>query len=158
MLNYQIKISRNLDYSLNAANWQWLSASAFFHQYWRVYSPIEFGKKTDKNGDFIRKYLPVLKNFPSKFIFEPWTASQLVQTTAKCIVGKDYPKPIVDHKSISKINMTKMKSAFEDIRTTNETAKPKVASKQKAQDDIPMEVDSSPKKKKAKTTDHFKTK
>ena len=42
------------DWSLNAGNWMWLSASAFFHQYFRVYSPIAFGKKTDKNGDFIR--------------------------------------------------------------------------------------------------------
>ena len=42
------------DWSLNAGNWMWLSASAFFHQYFRVYSPVAFGKKTDKNGDFIR--------------------------------------------------------------------------------------------------------
>lgn len=42
------------DWSLNAGNWMWLSASAFFHQYFRVYSPIEFGKKTDKDGDYIR--------------------------------------------------------------------------------------------------------
>lgn len=45
------------DWSLNAANWQWLSCSAFFSAYFRVYSPIVFGKKTDKNGDYIRKYL-----------------------------------------------------------------------------------------------------
>ena len=28
------------DWSLNAGNWMWLSASAFFHQYYRVYSPV----------------------------------------------------------------------------------------------------------------------
>lgn len=42
------------DWSLNAGNWMWLSASAFFHQYFRVYSPVAFGKKTDPNGDYIR--------------------------------------------------------------------------------------------------------
>ena len=42
------------DWSLNAGNWMWLSASAFFYQYFRVYSPTAFGKKTDKNGDYIR--------------------------------------------------------------------------------------------------------
>ncbi|XP_041098433.1 cryptochrome circadian regulator 5 isoform X2 [Polyodon spathula] len=42
------------DWSLNAGNWQWLSASAFFHQFFRVYSPVAFGKKTDKKGDYIR--------------------------------------------------------------------------------------------------------
>lgn len=42
------------DWALNAGNWQWLSASTFFHQFFRVYSPVAFGKKTDKNGDFIK--------------------------------------------------------------------------------------------------------
>ena len=32
----------------------WLSASAFFFQYFRVYSPVAFGKKTDKDGNYIR--------------------------------------------------------------------------------------------------------
>ena len=77
------------DWSLNAANWQWLSASAFFHQYFRVYSPIAFGKKTDKNGDYIRKYLPVLKNMPAQYIYEPWMAPPSVQKIAKCIIGQD---------------------------------------------------------------------
>lgn len=42
------------DWALNAGNWQWLSASTFFHQFFRVYSPVAFGKKTDKNGDYIK--------------------------------------------------------------------------------------------------------
>lgn len=45
------------DWSLNAGNWMWLSASAFFHQFHRVYSPVVFGKKTDKLGDYIRYFL-----------------------------------------------------------------------------------------------------
>ena len=49
------------DWSLNAANWMWLSASAFFHQFFRVYSPVAFGKKTDPTGDYIKKYLPKLR-------------------------------------------------------------------------------------------------
>ncbi|KAK1143662.1 cryptochrome-2-like [Acipenser oxyrinchus oxyrinchus] len=36
------------DWSLNAGNWQWLSTSGFFHQLFRVYSPVAFGKKTRK--------------------------------------------------------------------------------------------------------------
>lgn len=31
-----------------------------------------FGQKTDKNGDYIRKYLPQLRKFPSQYIYEPW--------------------------------------------------------------------------------------
>ncbi|KAM4743813.1 cryptochrome circadian regulator 5 isoform 2-T3 [Anableps anableps] len=100
------------DWALNAGNWQWLSASAFFHQFFRVYSPIAFGKKTDKNGDYIKKYLPLLKKFPPQYIYEPWKAPRSVQQAAGCIVGKDYPHPIVQHEQISKKNIQRMKEAY----------------------------------------------
>ncbi|XP_036379574.1 cryptochrome circadian regulator 5 [Megalops cyprinoides] len=100
------------DWALNAGNWQWLSASAFFHQYYRVYSPIAFGKKTDKSGEYIKKYLPILKKFPAEYIYEPWKAPRSVQERAGCIVGKDYPRPIVDHEVVSKKNMQRMKMAY----------------------------------------------
>ncbi|XP_020613357.1 cryptochrome-1-like [Orbicella faveolata] len=102
------------DWSLNAGNWMWLSASAFFHAYFRVYSPVAFGKKTDPNGDYIKKYIPVLKKYPPKYIYEPWTAPQSVQKAAGCVIGKDYPRPIVDHKVVVKTNITRMKKARAD--------------------------------------------
>ncbi|KAL2243437.1 UNVERIFIED_CONTAM: (6-4)DNA photolyase [Sesamum indicum] len=49
------------DWSINNANWLWLSCSSFFYQYNRIYSPISFGKKYDPNGNFIRHFLPILK-------------------------------------------------------------------------------------------------
>ena len=76
------------DWSLNAANWMWLSASAFFHQYFRVYSPVAFGKKTDPRGLYIKKYLPVLAQIPEEYIYEPWDAPLSVQKRAGCIIGK----------------------------------------------------------------------
>lgn len=100
------------DWALNAGNWMWLSASAFFNQYFRVYSPIAFGKQYDKNGDYIRRYIPALKDMPAKYIYEPWTAPLAVQEKANCIIGKDYPKPIVDHAAVMKVNMEKMKAAY----------------------------------------------
>uniref|UniRef100_A0A1A7YGJ9 Cryptochrome 5 n=2 Tax=Nothobranchiidae TaxID=405002 RepID=A0A1A7YGJ9_9TELE len=100
------------DWALNAGNWQWLSASTFFHQFFRVYSPVAFGKKTDKNGDYIKKYLPVLKKFPAEYIYEPWKAPRCIQQAAGCIVGKDYPRPIVKHEEVSKRNIQRMKQAY----------------------------------------------
>ncbi|KAJ7339436.1 hypothetical protein OS493_005834 [Desmophyllum pertusum] len=102
------------DWSLNAGNWMWLSASAFFHAYFRVYSPVAFGKKTDPNGEYIKKYVPVLKKYPPKYIYEPWTAPLSVQRTAGCVIGKDYPRPIVDHKEAVKTNIARMKKARAD--------------------------------------------
>ncbi|KAL7687031.1 putative rossmann-like alpha/beta/alpha sandwich, DNA photolyase class 1, 8-HDF type [Plasmopara halstedii] len=87
------------DWSVNAGNWLWLSSSYFFTSYFRVYSPISFGKKSDPEGLFIKKYIPALKKFPAKYIYEPWKAPKSIQQDAGCVIGKDYPTPIVEHKS-----------------------------------------------------------
>uniref|UniRef100_A0A8C4IXK0 Cryptochrome-1-like n=1 Tax=Dromaius novaehollandiae TaxID=8790 RepID=A0A8C4IXK0_DRONO len=102
------------DYSINAGNWMWLSASAFFHQYTRIFCPVRFGKRTDPEGQYIRKYLPILKNFPSKYIYEPWTASEEEQKEAGCIIGQDYPFPMVNHKEVSDHNLQLMKQVREE--------------------------------------------
>jgi cryptochrome len=114
------------DWSLNVGNWLWLrcvmcdgthsSASAFFHQYFRVYSPIAFGQKYDKSGDYIRRYIPALKDMPAQYIYTPWKAPLAVQKKAGCVVGKDYPMPIVDHDEARQRCMTGMRLAFEARR------------------------------------------
>ena len=63
-----------------------------------VLDPIKFGQKWDPKGKFIRKYCPELKNMPIRYLFAPWKAPRSVQEEAKCIVGTDYPAPIVDHR------------------------------------------------------------
>ncbi|KAK2705320.1 hypothetical protein QYM36_017382, partial [Artemia franciscana] len=107
------------DWSLNNANWMWLSASSFFYQFQRVYSPIVFGKKTDKNGDYIKKYLPKLKKFPSEYIYEPWKAPLNIQKAAGCIIGQDYPKPIVDHDVVRPRNLERMSLAYKGLPIEN---------------------------------------
>jgi len=37
------------------------SAGADLFRYFRVYGPVSFGKKTDPEGRYIKKYLPQLK-------------------------------------------------------------------------------------------------
>jgi cryptochrome len=101
------------DWALNNANWQWLSCSNFFHQYFRVYSPVAFGKKTDKDGHYIRKWVPELAQCPSKYIYEPWTAPLSVQREHNFVVGTDYPERIVIHEIAMKQNMDRMKQVFD---------------------------------------------
>ncbi len=100
------------DWSVNNFNWQWLSCTAHFYQYFRCYSPVAFGKKTDKNGDYIRKLLPMFKAFPAKYIYEPWDAPIEIQKKLGVIVGDNYPERIVDHTVVSKDNMARMKEAY----------------------------------------------
>uniref|UniRef100_W5N0D8 Cryptochrome circadian regulator 4 n=2 Tax=Lepisosteus oculatus TaxID=7918 RepID=W5N0D8_LEPOC len=120
------------DYSVNAGNWMWLSASAFFHQYTRIFCPVRFGRRTDPEGHYLRKYLPVLKNFPSQYIYEPWTAPQQVQLEAGCIIGKDYPLPMVNHREVSESNLALMR----EVRREQE----KTAQLTRDTADDPMEV------------------
>ncbi|KAM1060515.1 hypothetical protein FF1_025069 [Malus domestica] len=100
------------DWAINNGNWLWLSCSSFFYQYNRIYSPTSFGKKYDPNGDYIRHFLPVLKEMPKEYIYEPWTAPESIQKKAKCIIGRDYPKPVVAHDSASKECKRRMAEAY----------------------------------------------
>jgi len=102
------------DWALNNANWMWLSCSSFFYQYFRVYGPESFPKKYDPNGNFVRKFVPELKGFPKEFIYTPWKSPLALQKSLGCIIGKDYPKPIVpDHGATSKHNIEVLKAAYD---------------------------------------------
>ncbi|KAG7283464.1 hypothetical protein CRUP_035257 [Coryphaenoides rupestris] len=46
----------------------------------------EEGMKVGKVGPS-RRYLPVLRGFPAKYIYDPWSAPEAVQATAKCVIG-----------------------------------------------------------------------
>uniref|UniRef100_A0AAQ4RWR2 Photolyase/cryptochrome alpha/beta domain-containing protein n=1 Tax=Gasterosteus aculeatus aculeatus TaxID=481459 RepID=A0AAQ4RWR2_GASAC len=103
------------DWSVNAGSWMWLSCSSFFQQFFHCYCPVGFGRRTDPNGDFIRRYLPVLRGFPAKFIYDPWNAPESVQATAKCIIGVHYPKPMVHHAEASRLNIERMKQIYQQL-------------------------------------------
>lgn len=49
---------------------------------------------------------------PAKYIYEPWTAPLEVQRKAGCVVGRDYPAPIVDHAVASKACIARMAAAY----------------------------------------------
>jgi len=115
------ELSLDADWSVNAGTWLWLSCSSFFQQFFHCYCPVKFGRKADANGDFIRRYLPVLKNFPTRYIHEPWTAPEAVQKSARCIIGQDYPKPICNHSFVSKINMDRMKQVYQQLAHFSQT-------------------------------------
>ncbi|CAI9579558.1 unnamed protein product [Staurois parvus] len=103
------------DWSVNAGSWMWLSCSSFFQQFFHCYCPVGFGRRTDPNGDYIRRYLPILKGFPPKYIYDPWNAPEAVQKVAKCIIGVNYPKPMVNHAEASRLNIERMKQIYQQL-------------------------------------------
>ena len=87
------------DPASNAASWQWVAGSgADASPYFRIFNPFSQGQKFDPNGDYVRKYVPELKDMPRKHIHTPWDAPKDVLDKAGVKLGDTYPKPIVDHK------------------------------------------------------------
>jgi len=109
----------------NIGNWQWLSCTAFYAQYYRCYSPIAFPAKTDKEGSFVRRYVPELTDMPAKYIYEPWKAPIQDQRKAGVVIKGDgtdeamegdfrvYPKPMFDFATQREICIQGMKKAYE---------------------------------------------
>lgn len=77
----------------------------------RAYSVRKQSEDQDPQGDFIRKWVKELKQVPTEFIHEPWLMSTEQQKQYKCVIGVDYPKPIVDEKSARKEGVSKSYSA-----------------------------------------------
>ena len=48
----------------------------------------------DINGDFIKTWVPELRNVPIDYIHEPWTMPKFIQEECGVIIGENYPKPI----------------------------------------------------------------
>lgn len=73
------------DLALNNGGWQWAASTGCDPQpYFRIFNPWLQSKKFDPNGEYIKKYVPELKDLEAKQLHEP-------------IDIKGYPKPIVDH-------------------------------------------------------------
>ena len=62
----------------------------------RVYNPIKQAMDHDPRGEFVRRWLPVLRRVPDAWIFEPWTMPESVQTECGVFIGRDWPVPVVD--------------------------------------------------------------
>lgn len=89
-----------------------------------MYSPVAFGKKWDPEGHFIRKYVPELKEFDKKYIYEPHSAPIADQKKWKCQIQGDgtekgtkemaiYPKPMLNFNEARQKCLDQMKEAYD---------------------------------------------
>ena len=63
----------------------------------RIYNPTKQAVEQDPHGVFIRRWLPELAGGPAAYAHGPWTMPADVQRGAGCVIGRDYPPPMVDH-------------------------------------------------------------
>ncbi|MGW8224470.1 MAG: cryptochrome/photolyase family protein [Anaerolineales bacterium] len=86
------------DPAANNGGWQWTAGTGTdAAPYFRVFNPILQGKKFDPRGDFIRQWIPELSEVPQKYIHTPWLMPDDIQKRSNCLVGRDYPQPLVEH-------------------------------------------------------------
>jgi deoxyribodipyrimidine photo-lyase len=63
----------------------------------RIYNPYKQGEEHDPDGMFIRTWVPELAAVPAPEIHRPHEMPMLLQEMSGVVIGRDYPRPIVDH-------------------------------------------------------------
>ena len=85
-----------IDYDLasNVGGWQWAASTGCDAQPWfRIFNPVTQSRKFDPEGKFIRRYLPQLAGLGDDLVH----AGPIELEAAGVVLGRDYPRPIVDH-------------------------------------------------------------
>ncbi len=85
-----MKHLRDGDIAQNQLNWQWVAGCGTDPApYFRIFNPVTQSEKFDADGDYIRRYVPELRDVPDEHLHEPWQAPGGVPS--------GYPGPLVDH-------------------------------------------------------------
>jgi deoxyribodipyrimidine photo-lyase len=87
------------DPASNNGGWQWTAGTGTdAAPYFRIFNPILQSKKFDPRGMYIRSQIPELTSVPNTHIHAPWEMSAADQKKYHCVIGEDYPSPLIDHK------------------------------------------------------------
>ena len=88
------------DEANNNGNWQWISSVGVdpAPPSRRMYNPALQQKRHDPDGDYVRRWVPELRDVPAARLTEPAAMDEAEQEAAGCVIGRDYPGPIVDHR------------------------------------------------------------
>jgi deoxyribodipyrimidine photo-lyase len=94
---YFMRMLLDGDQANNNGNWQWAASVGVDPQpvYRRLYNPTLHQQHYDPDGRYIRAYVPELRKVPTRYIGEPWRMPEELQKAVGCVIGTDYPEPIV---------------------------------------------------------------
>jgi deoxyribodipyrimidine photo-lyase len=78
------------DIASNAHGWQWVAGTGTdAAPYYRIFNPVLQGRKFDPDGDYVRRYVPELRELGKKYVHEPWQSPDGLPD--------GYPERVVDH-------------------------------------------------------------
>jgi len=79
------------DMAANNGGWQWSAGTGTdAAPYFRIFNPVSQAEKFDPEGEFVRRWIPELKDFPDDLIHQPWENPLL-------LAKSKYPERIVRH-------------------------------------------------------------
>jgi deoxyribodipyrimidine photo-lyase len=77
------------DLASNQHGWQWTAGTGTDPApFFRVFNPVTQGRKFDPDGEYVRRWVPELRDVGGVAVHEPWRLTP---------APPDYPAPIVDH-------------------------------------------------------------
>ena len=87
------------DMASNNGGWQWVTSvgtdpAPYFQ---RMFNPMTQQERFDPDGTYVRRWVPELAQVPDERLVRPWKMSEAEQEEVGCVIGRDYPVPIVDH-------------------------------------------------------------
>jgi deoxyribodipyrimidine photo-lyase len=86
------------DLASNSLGWQWAGGcGADAAPYFRIFNPMTQGRKFDADGAYVRRWVPELSRLPDKYLHAPWEAPAPLLERCGIELGRDYPRPVVDH-------------------------------------------------------------
>ncbi len=107
-----------LDYDLaqNNGNWQWAASTGCDPQpYFRIFNPSRQSEKFDTEAKYIKHFVPELAKVDAKLLHEPWRHAERL-AAAGVVLGRDYPRPVVDHGEARAHTLAVYKQAVADAR------------------------------------------
>jgi deoxyribodipyrimidine photo-lyase len=65
----------------------------------RIFNPRLQSERHDPRGEYIIRHIPELAGVPLRYLHAPHEMPLPLQKEVGCVIGRDYPWPIVDHAS-----------------------------------------------------------
>jgi deoxyribodipyrimidine photo-lyase len=98
--------SQLIDYDVcsNWGNWNYTAGVGNDARGFRYFNTVKQSKDYDRQGNYLRHWLPELSKLKGDKIHEPWQLNSEEQKRYDLRIGVDYPRPIVDFFSSVKAN------------------------------------------------------
>lgn len=84
------------DVASNYGNWNYGAGVGNDARGFRYFRLATQSDKYDQDGAHARHWCPELQPLPARFAHAPWRAPRDLQQQVGCVVGRDYPAPMVD--------------------------------------------------------------